>query len=177
MRTGVEAAEDRVLKAAAGLPAGIVTFSRYVTKLGDRGPVWVGVTVFAAVRSVQLRRATPLASALGTLATGAAVRAALAVSLNRARPPEQWWHMEWSGPSFPSRHTTLATLGAGLVADCLTSTRPEIARLVRWSPSIGVGLSRVVLGVHWPTDVAGGWLFAAAALAASRRLRAATGIA
>lgn len=177
MRTGAESAEERILAVAAESPPGVVALFRWVTRLGDYGPVWAGVAGAAMLRSVQLRRVTPLACALGTLAAGGAARAVLAKRLNRARPPEQWWRMEWSGPSLPSRHTTIATLGAGLVAGCLTPTRPGIARLVRWGPSVGVGLSRVVLGVHWPTDVVAGWLFAIGVLTASRRLRAAAGIA
>jgi undecaprenyl-diphosphatase len=64
--------------------------------------------------------------------------------------------------SFPSGHAflsaaTLFTI-AGFVG--LASRRPDIARfcIVMAAIVVGlVGLSRIYLGVHWPTDVLGGW--------------------
>ncbi|MYW93765.1 phosphatase PAP2 family protein [Amycolatopsis rubida] len=133
----------------------VVSVARVVTVLGETPMVW------AVVGASCLARADRRVPRLLTLA--AAVRRVTAELVSRERPPERLWRDSWSGPSFPSRHTTLGTLGLALAA---ANVLPRPAAV-----TAAVGLSRIVLGVHWPSDILGGWLFAAAALASTRRVR------
>ena len=145
-----------------------VTFARAVT--------WGGVTTVVlpaliVVGAVARRGGSDLRRRLGSgmlLAGVASVGVYLGLRVNawagRARPSVADWAGSAGGPSFPSGHTTAATLFA---ASCAWAIGARLAAgWPRHSVWIGaavyaglVGWSRVWLGVHWPTDVIGGWLY------------------
>ncbi|MFF2195866.1 phosphatase PAP2 family protein [Streptomyces sp. NPDC058157] len=104
------------------------------------------------------------------LALGQGVRRALMALVARPRPPAADWATHAANWSFPSGHATTGALTAGLLLTALAvrgSRGPAAAAaaglIVLWGAA--VGLSRVYLGVHWPSDVLGGWLLATAWLA------------
>ncbi|PWJ06237.1 hypothetical protein DKG34_18305 [Streptomyces sp. NWU49] len=110
-----------------------------------------------------------------TVALATAVQQGLKAAVDRARPV-------WPDPvdsahyaAFPSGHAMTATVVCGLLVWLLH--RRGVSRLVRRVALAlavlsvtGVGLTRVWLGVHWPTDVLGGWLLGALVVAAAVRV-------
>jgi undecaprenyl-diphosphatase len=137
----------------------------------------VGVVAFAATRGDLRTRAKRSAGVLAVMAAGVLARSSLAVLIGRERPPRSEWAYAVSGFSFPSGHSTGAALAAGLIGWLITDRLRGRATLrkVTWAVAAGlaiiVGASRVYLGVHWPTDVLGGWAFALTWLSVAETLR------
>lgn len=118
------------------------------------------------------RRVRAAALLGATLSVGLILRLALSDLVGRGRPPQADWIAPAGGYAFPSGHTASAALAAGLVA--WTVTRRVRSRSLRsglWLAAVvyagAVGWSRVWLGVHWPSDVLGSWLFATGWLTAA----------
>ncbi|MEE4545680.1 phosphatase PAP2 family protein [Streptomyces sp. V4-01] len=116
------------------------------------------------------KEATVAVAAVALLLAGQAVRVAVMTAVGRPRPPAADWAAVAGGSSFPSGHTTTAALAAGLLAWSAvrnsaprTATRTFVGLCALWA--VLIGCTRVYLGVHWPTDVLGGWLLATAWLA------------
>jgi membrane-associated phospholipid phosphatase len=142
--------------------------ARSVTHLGSDYVVLVAlaVVVLLAMRTARIGSRTATALLL-TLFGGQLVRVVVNQLIGRPRPPRADWLVTARGDAFPSGHTFTATLGWGLVAlVVLWMVEWRLARIgafvVAALIGIAVGVSRVWLGVHWPTDVAGGLLLAAA---------------
>jgi len=111
---------------------------------------------------------------------GALLQQGLKAAVDRPRPV-------WRDPvdsahyaSFPSGHAMTATIVCGLLLWLLHRYGPgralwRTALAVALVSVLGVGLTRVWLGVHWSSDVLGGWLLGATvvalAVAVHRRLQ------
>lgn len=100
----------------------------------------------------------------GVASAGVFVGLRINAFVGRQRPPFADWAGTAGGPAFPSGHTTAATLFAGFCAWALAArVQPGWPRRAIRVGAVGyaaaVGWSRIWLGVHWPTDVVGGWLY------------------
>ena len=110
------------------------------------------------------RRWYAAAGALAVLALGQAVRYGLMAAVARPAPgrPRLGDHgvrslLPLGAHHHERAHGRTARLGG---ADPLrpSAARTTVALLLLWAAA--VGLSRIYLGVHWASDVLGGWLFA-----------------
>lgn len=61
-----------------------------------------------------------------------------------------------TGYSFPSGHTQTAT---AFWTSLIIILKERLIYILGTIMILGVGLSRLYLGVHWPIDVIGGWIF------------------
>jgi undecaprenyl-diphosphatase len=81
--------------------------------------------------------------------------------VDRRRPPPGIRLSTVAGSSFPSGHSTQSVATYVALAVVMTAVLPR-ARVLAWvlavSLAVGVGWSRLYLGVHWASDVAAGWI-------------------
>jgi membrane-associated phospholipid phosphatase len=153
--------------------SGLVTAARLITDIG--APV-VTVTAALMVLAWWAWRRTWRAVVSGGLGLGLllAVDVAAKSLVARPRPPLGWHAVVVSGYSFPSGHALLS-LGIVLLIGRLAHRRGLLpaGAGARWAVGVptgvvllGIGASRVVLGVHYPSDVLAGWLLAVLVVAA-----------
>lgn len=145
-------------------PEVAVAVARALTATGT-GVIPYVLAALAGVLVGRTARHRLIGAALGVacLASGQLLRYGVMALVHRPRPPQHDWQTHASGWSFPSGHSTTATLTAGLLIVALSAAAPRAGTPLRvvvgcWGAL--VGLTRVYLGVHWFTDVLAGWLFA-----------------
>lgn len=91
----------------------------------------------------------------------------LKAAFDRVRPDPDFAHMLVEGPAYPSSHASMSAVIYLTIAALVATTREarsERIYLIATAAVLAllVGASRVILGVHWATDVIAGWIFGAA---------------
>lgn len=137
-----------------------------LTALGGLSVLTLFAVVAIAFLLIQRKRLSALLLVLG-LAGGVALSEGLKALFGRPRPPAAFQVVETLNASFPSGHTLLATVLYLTLGVMLTRAFPR-AHLKAFvlgaamTVVLLIGLTRVYLGVHWASDVFGGWCAGAA---------------
>jgi undecaprenyl-diphosphatase len=141
-----------------------------ITNIGK--PITLFVIVTAAVAYLLWRRRIRLALYLVvTSVVGGLIDTAVKILVNRPRPVVDHPIATALGKSFPSGHAMSATVTYGALALVFLPVLPR-----RWRPValgfvvllvLAIGSSRLFLGVHFVSDVIGGFVLGLAWLAAS----------
>ncbi len=170
----VVSADNAVTRADASIiewiaghrPAWIVDAARAVTLLGH-GAILAGLLIAACV--VLARRGVlPLRAALLppiALAIGGGLNPLLKAIIDRPRPPVDLRITTELSSGFPSGHSTqsaCAWIALALVLWLWGRGHPRWPLAVAAALAAAIGLTRIVLGVHSPTDVVAGWAWGTA---------------
>jgi undecaprenyl-diphosphatase len=157
-------AVDALNQAVAGNRI-MVTALTAITNLGARAILFWLVTVSAAV--MLIRRQYPLTVYLVATGLGALILdPAIKMLVGRLRPIVPDPVAMAPGYSFPSGHTLDSTVFYGvMLLVFLPIIPPRLRKPAIWlviALLVAIGFSRVALGVHYPSDVIGGWLLGVA---------------
>ena len=133
--------------------------ARLVTMLGDGRVVTVIAMVGALVLISRKRPWPALVLLVGTI-LGRGLTELQKYEFNRLRPAENPHLVVVQSLSFPSGHSANAMMTYVALALFLVDPGARRSWLIgALVLAMFVGLSRVILGVHWPSDVVGGWSY------------------
>jgi undecaprenyl-diphosphatase len=132
------------------------------TAAGNELSLWIAVLIGGAILARLTRSWRPMLTLVLVTLGAMSLERLIKVMVARARPPLLFWATPASGWSFPSGHATesaalcmtLAYMFAGTQAQAGIKT---LAYAMGFAATLLIGVSRVYLGVHWPTDVICGW--------------------
>jgi undecaprenyl-diphosphatase len=139
---------------------------RDLSALGGTGVLTIITLAVAGFLVITDKRHAAFAVVTAVI-TGTLLSQGLKWGFARPRPDLVPHGTEVYTASFPSGHSMLSAVVYLTLAALLAQTQPD--RRVRVYLvalaiflTVVVGASRIYLGVHWPTDVLGGWVFGAA---------------
>lgn len=146
----------------------VVRGARAMSLFGEHAAGWLALGALGAALDPTRRRAWTTAAVGVAGAHGASIAVKRVVRRRRPHDPRIAVHVGTpSRLSFPSSHATSTTAAVVLYAGLV---RRSEATLPLTSVIPAMALSRLVLGVHYPTDVLAGTALGAACALATRRV-------
>ncbi len=141
---------------------GLTEVMRVLSDIGNITAVLVTTAIACAALWLRHRRAGAVLMAV-TVGGAAILMSALKLLFHRARPEPYFGIPMPADYSFPSGHSLVAFCFYGVLAAMIsTELTRRPARVAVWFAAalmaFGIGLSRIYLGVHYPSDVLGGYL-------------------
>ena len=139
---------------------------RDITSLGGTTVLTLVTTLVILFLLFTKRHATAL-FVLASIIGGWLISSGLKLGVARPRPSVVSHLVEVHDMSFPSGHAMLSAVTYLTLAALLTRTQQSLAIRIYLMAAAAfltllIGLSRLMLGVHFPTDVLGGWCAGAA---------------
>ena len=112
------------------------------------------------------QRATAILVATSVI-SGTILVSVFKAAFGRIRPDLAYAELPASGLSFPSGHASMSAIVFLTIAALLASSHARVSErtyilVIAGLTTFLVGLSRIALGVHYATDVIGGWAFGSA---------------
>ena len=132
---------------------------KVITYMGNWQTITVVCIILLIIKKTRVRYGVPLA--IGSLFVSLANKGVKAIML-RPRPDDIEFLIEQDGWSFPSGHSITSIFFFGMAIwlvrrNVESSAIANVLTAVLAIPMIFIGISRVYLGVHYPTDVIAGW--------------------
>ena len=142
----------------------VVAAARLMSHFGEHAAGWVALGVLGAALTRGRRRDWLLVGIGAVAAHAAAIAVKLVVRRRRPSHPDVVVNVTTpSSLSFPSAHATSSTAAAILLCRATRSPLPLVIVPL-------MAISRLVLGVHYPTDVLAGIALGAGVAGATARL-------
>ncbi len=131
----------------------IAFFFRLITGFGGLLLLWLALAFLVFIAAKRRSDAGAIFAAMVALVVAQAAADILKVSVGRTRPFIEMPDIAGYGPfessySFPSTHASIAFAAAAVLSKGFSSLR-----VIWYGAAFAIALSRVILGLHYPTDV------------------------
>ena len=165
----------RVANAVQSIPLpGMLTLMQVVSLAGNGATSWV-IAIIAFIIFFAFRRRSEAFGLLLSVAGGSLLNRLVKYVVARPRPTLEHVRVsgEWANESFPSGHVTFYVCCFGFLFFVAYALLPKGSNVRRVACALAalpvplIGLSRIYLGAHWPSDTLGAYLFSGLWLAFS----------
>ncbi len=138
---------------------GLTIFAEFITFLGSVKWIIALCIILLLIKPLRISFDVPVSA--GALSV-TIINKIIKILVQRERPDLIFRLVDESGFSFASGHSVTSMVVYGLLIylvrrNVRNRTTADILTVILAIPLTGIGLSRIYLGVHYPTDVLAGW--------------------